>query len=63
MQDEESRLPQDWFKKAEADIQTVEILLTHGVDPRNRSVAPPTGSRKIFERIPPLKRLATRKNT
>jgi len=33
MQDEESRLPQDWFKKAEADIQTVEILLTHGGDP------------------------------
>ncbi len=32
MQDEESRLPQGWFKKGEADIRTVEILLTHGGD-------------------------------
>ncbi|MFB0559679.1 MAG: HEPN domain-containing protein [Candidatus Lokiarchaeia archaeon] len=33
MPDEESSLPQDWFKKGEADIQTVEILITHGGDP------------------------------
>lgn len=33
MKDKESRLPQDWFRKGEADIRTAEILLNHGGDP------------------------------
>lgn len=33
MQDMELRLPQDWFRKGEADIRTIEILLTQGGDP------------------------------
>jgi len=28
----ESLTPEDWFRKADADIQTVEILLSHGGD-------------------------------
>jgi HEPN domain-containing protein len=30
MPGKESLAPQDWFRKADADIQTVEILLSHG---------------------------------
>lgn len=30
MRSKESLLPRDWFRKADADVQTVEILLTHG---------------------------------
>ncbi|MBS7249118.1 MAG: HEPN domain-containing protein [Candidatus Freyarchaeota archaeon] len=33
MKGRESRLPQDWFRKGEADIRTAEILLNHGGDP------------------------------
>jgi HEPN domain-containing protein len=32
MPSKESFVPQDWFRKADADIQTVEILLAHGGD-------------------------------
>ncbi len=30
MPGKESFVPQDWFRKADADVQTVEILLVHG---------------------------------
>ena len=30
MRSKESLLPVDWFRKADADVQTVEILLVHG---------------------------------
>lgn len=30
MQDKESSLPEDWFKKGDDDTQAVEILLEHG---------------------------------
>lgn len=32
MPSRESRLPQDWFQKAKADLETVELLLAHGGD-------------------------------
>lgn len=32
MPDKESLIPGDWFKKADADLQTVEILLTQSGD-------------------------------
>lgn len=32
MRDKESLIPVDWFRKADADIKTVEILLSQGGD-------------------------------
>lgn len=32
MSNKESLVPQEWFRKANADINTVEILLAHGGD-------------------------------
>lgn len=32
MHGRESRLPADWFARAEADIEATEILLAHGGD-------------------------------
>ncbi|MFN3467899.1 MAG: HEPN domain-containing protein [Candidatus Brocadiales bacterium] len=34
MPDKESLVPKDWFQRAEADLNAVEVLLQHGGDPQ-----------------------------